>query len=313
MKILIISFCLFFSSLIFCQKDSLSEVYYNKIIVYSDLGYYSCPFDIKVDKLATLEYRNNIKPFIGVGLNYKWGSIRIGSLLNYHLKGLDNFGVTKILKIGTEFFYKRFLFDLSYYKLNGYTLIGGSLIDLRNNIIFSDLNFTSMSLNTWFYLDKNFSHYALKGIKQSVKKSNWTVYLKNTNAYLIISNIESIIPKVINDKLSGKSINFNKISAIEVGLLSGIAYALKIKSNYQLGGMIGYGGVLIDRSINGINLSKNLLGLSSRYDFHLFAGYNVKKYFFMNYLDLDYRKIEFSNYEINSRVISFRFVAGYRF
>lgn len=313
MKILIISFCLFFSSLILCQKDSLSEVYYNKIIVYSDLGYYSCPFDVKINKVANLEYRNNIKPFIGVGLNYKWGSIRIGSLLNYHLKGLDNFGVTKILKIGTEFFYKRFLFDLSFYRLSGYTLMGGSLIDVRNNMIFSDLNFTSMSLNTWFYLDKNFSHYALKGIKQSVKKSNWSVYLKNTNAYLIISNIESIIPKVINDKLSGKSINFNEISAIEVGFLSGIAYALKIKSNYQLGGMIGYGGVLIDRSINGINLSKNLLGLSSRYDFHLFSGYNVKKYFFMNYLDLDYRKIEFTNYEINPRLISFRFVAGYRF
>ena len=316
MKIGIIFFSLFFSSLILSQKDSLAEIYYNKIIVYSDFGYYSCPFDVKVDKVGTLQYRNNIKPFIGVGVNYKWGSIRIGSLINYHLKGLDNYGVTKIFKIGTELFYKRLLFDLSYYRLIGYTLLGSSFMDFQNNMIFSDLIFTSMSLNTWFYIDKDFSHYALKGIKQSVKKSNWSVYLKNTNAYSIISNFESIIPKVINDKLPGNSMIFNKVSALEMGLLTGVAYAFKIMSNYQVGGMIGYGGVLIDKSmypVNGNLLSKNMISLSPRYDFHIYAGYNVKKYFFMNYFDFDRRKIDFENYEITSKLISFRFVAGYRF
>lgn len=313
MKIGVIFFSLFFSSIILSQKDSLSEIYYNKIIVYSDFGYYSCPFDIKVDKVGTLQYRNNIKPFVGVGVNYKWGSLRVGSLINYHLKGLDNYGVTKIFKIGTELFYKQFLIDLSYYKLNGYTLLEQPLVDIQNNNIYSDLNFTSFSLNTWYYVDKYFSHYALKGIKQSVKKNNWSLYFKNTNAITTIVNKESIIPNVVLEKYPMSSLSFNNISAFEIGLLTGVAFALKIKKNYQIGGMIGYGGVLIDRSINGINLSKNLLGLSSRYDFHLFAGYNVKKYFFMNYLDLDFRKIEFRYHEINSKLISFRFVAGYRF
>ena len=313
MKIGVIFFSLFFSSIILSQKDSLSEIYYNKIIVYSDFGYYSCPFDIKVDKVGTLQYRNNIKPFVGVGVNYKWGSLRVGSLINYHLKGLDNYGVTKIFKIGTELFYKQFLVDLSYYKLNGYTLLEQPLVDIQNNNIYSDLNFTSFSLNTWYYVDKYFSHYALKGIKQSVKKNNWSLYFKNTNAITTVVNKESIIPNVVLEKYPMSSLSFNNISAFEIGLLTGVAFALKIKKNYQIGGMIGYGGVLIDRSINGINLSKNLLGLSSRYDFHLFAGYNVKKYFFMNYLDLDFRKIEFTYHEINSKLISFRFVAGYRF
>ncbi len=308
-------FCLLF---LFCnlnvlaQSDSVNEIYYDKIISYTDVGYYSCPFEIKINQLGTLNYRNNIKPFIGIGFNYKWGSLRIGSLINYNLKGLENFGSTKIFKIGTEFFYKRFLFDLSFYRLKGYTLVDNSNFTTNQFNIYDDITFQSSALNTWFFINKNFSHHALKGIKQAVKKNNWSLYFKNTNGYTSIQNNASIIPSDLNNSKS-ISYDFTKINAFEMGLLFGVATAIKFKHNFQLGSMFGYGGVLIDRSLNTGQHNKNWIGLSSRYDFHIYGGYNKKNFFLMNYLDLEQRNIQFTNFEVNSRLISYRLVVGYRF
>jgi hypothetical protein len=312
MKTLFFLFLLISITHVSAQSDSVNESYYDNFIFYSDLGYYSCPFNVKVNKLGTFNYRNNIKPFVGIGLVYKWGSIRIGSLINYNLKGLDNYSDTKIFKIGTEFFYKRFLFDLSYYRLVGYTLLGNSSL-LNNYKIYNDLTFQSFSVNSWFFLNKNFSHHALKGIKQSVKKNNLTLYLKNTNAFTLIQNPEIILPSKEILNLNKTAVEFNKIQAFEIGLLGGVAVATKIKQNYQFGGMFGYGGVIIDRSINNSVNYHNQIGLSSRYDFHLYFGYNKKKFFLMNYLDLEYRKMEFIDYEIDTRLVSYRLVGGYRF
>jgi hypothetical protein len=313
MKTYILLFLFFFNLCAFSQSDTVNEVYYNNIVVYSDLGYYSCPFDIKVDNIGTLKYRNNIKPFIGIGFVHKWGSLRIGTLINYSLKGLENYGYTKIFKIGTEVFYKRFLFELSYYSLKGYTLLDNSALGLNKFSILDNLNFQSYSFNNWFFTNKKFSHHALKGIRQSVKKNNWSFYLKNTNAITSIKNSAPMLPSVVTNLSHTGSINFNSIKSYEFGLLGGIACAFKLKKQFQLGGMFGYGSVLIDRYLSSNQINKNLIGLSPRYDFHIYVGYNKKKIFLMNFLDLEQRYIQFSNFEINSRLISYRFVAGYRF
>ena len=312
MKTLFFLFLLISFTDVFAQSDSVHESYYDKFIFYSDLGYYSSPFNVKVDKIGDFKYRNNIKPFVGIGMVYKWGSLRIGSLINYNLKGLDNYGNTKIFKIGTEIFYKRFLFDANYYRFTGYTLLSNSNL-LSNYKFYNDLTFQSVSINGWFFLNKNFSHHALKGIKQSIKKNNLTIYLKNTNALTLIQNPEIILPSKEIISINKFSSNFNKIQSIEIGILGGIAAGVKFKQSYQLGGMFGYGGVLIDRSLNSNINYKNQLGLSSRFDFHLYFGYSNKKFFLMNYLDLEQRKMEFIDYEIDTRLISYRLVGGYRF
>ena len=313
MKTLLFLFLLIFNCQVFAQSDTIAEIYYDKIILYSDVGYYSCPFDVNVDQIGTLNYRNNIKPFVGIGVNYKWGSLRIGSLINYNLKGLENYSYTKIFKIGTEFFYKRFLFDLSYYKLSGYTLINDLISNSNTYTKYPNLSFQTSSVNTWFFINKNFSHYALKGIKQAVRKNNWTIYLKSTNAITLLKDNSPILPSSIINKLNSSSVNFNDLKAFEIGILSGVAIAFRIKQNFQIGGMFGYGGVLIDRTLHNSQHNRNLIGLSPRYDFHIYAGYNKKKFFIMNYLDLEQRKIEFTDFEINSRLISYRLVGGYRF
>ena len=313
MKTLLFLFLLAYNSTVFAQSDSISEIYYNKMILYSDVGYNSCPFDIKINQLGKLNYRNNIKPFTGIGINYKWGSLRIGSLIDYNLKGLKNYSNTKIFKIGTEFFYKRFLFDLTYYKLNGYTLINNYENNSNSYTKHTNLSFQTSSFNTWFFLNKNFSHHALKGIKQAVKKNNWSIYLKNTNALTFLKDNTPILPISVINKLNASYANFNDLNAFEIGILSGVALAFRIKQDFQIGGMFGYGGVLIYRSLENSKHNRNLIGLSPRYDFHIYAGYNKKKFFIMSFIDLEQRKIEFTNLEINSRLVSFRLVGGYRF
>jgi hypothetical protein len=313
MKTYILLFLFCFSFYSFSQSDTVNEIYYNNVVVYSDLGYYSCPFDVKVENMGTLKYRNNIKPFIGLGIVYKWGGLRIGSLINYSLKGLDNYGYTKIFKIGTEFFYKRYLFELTYYSLKGYTLMDNSLLGLSKFTVLDDLNFQSYSFNNWFFTNKKFSHHALKGIKQAVKNNSWTFYLKNTNAITSIQNSTPIVPSIVSNLVHSSLMDFNSIKAIELGLLGGFAYAFKLKKHFQIGGMLGYGGVIIKRDLSSDYKTENYIGLSPRYDFHIYAGYNKKKMFLMNFLDLEQRNIQFSNFEINSNLISYRLVVGYRF
>jgi hypothetical protein len=313
MKSYIFLFLFAFSFHSFSQSDTVSEVYYNNFVVYSDLGYYSCPFDIKVEKIGTLKYRNNIKPFVGVGMVYKWGALRVGTLLNYSLKGLDDYGYSKIFRIGTEVFYKRFLFELSYYSIQGYTQLDNAMLGLNKFMVLDDLNFKSYTFNSWFFTNKKFSHHALKGIKQSVKRNNGTFYLKNTNAITSIDNSAPVLPESVRDLVHSNSINFNTIKAYEIGLLGGVACAFKLKRHFQIGGMLGYGGVLIDRYLSTGKNSKNLIGISPRYDFHIYGGYNKKKMFIMNFLDLEQRNIPFSDFEINSNLISYRLVFGYRF
>lgn len=313
MKTSLFLFLLAHNFLVFAQPDSVTEIYYDKIILYSDVGYNSFPFDININQIGTLNFRNNIKPFTGIGVNYKWGSLRIGSLIDYNLKGLENYNNTKIFKIGSEFFYKRFLFDLSYCNLSGYTLINNLASNLNSYTKYSNLSFQTSSINTWFFVNKKFSHYALKGIKQAVRKNNWSVYLKNTNAFTHLKDISPILPGNIIKKMNTSSSKFYDLKAFEIGLLSGVAVAFRIKQNFQIGGMFGYGGVLIDRTLLNSLHDRNLIGLSSRYDFHIYAGYNKKKFFIMNYIDLEQRKIEFTNFEINNKLISYRLVGGYRF
>ena len=298
---------------LYSQNDSINENYYNNLILYSDLGYYSCPFDIKLNQFDKLKFRNNIKPFIGIGGCYKWGSIRIGTLINYNIKGLDNYGSTKVFKIGTEITYKNYLIDLSYYKLNGYTLLTNEKLNISKNMIYDDLSLLSTYLNATFFLNKRFSNYALKGIKQSIKKNIHSFYFKTTTALINISNSNYILPEFIIKNSNMNSYNLNRIYSFEIGLIPGIAFAFKQLINYQIGGMFGYGGVINDRYVD-LNYSrKNFIGLSPRFDFHLYMGYNVKKYFLMNYLDIEKRNIDFTNFNIIGNLISYRLVAGYRF
>jgi len=314
MKFSVFIFLLIFSiKNLYSQNDSINENYYNNLILYSDLGYYSCPFDIKLNQSDKLKFRNNIKPFIGIGGCYKWGSLRIGTLINYNIKGLDNYGSTKVFKIGTEITYKNYLIDLSYYKLNGYTLLTNEKLNISKNIIYDNLNLLSTSLNAYFFLNKKFSNYALKGIKQSIKKNLYTLYLKTTTAIIDISNSYQILPESIINNSNISLYKFSRINSFEIGLIPGIAFAFKPITNYQIGGILGYGGVIIERFAEYNNTRRNFVGISPRFDFHLYFGYNVKNYFLMNYLDIEKRNIEFTNLDITGNLVSYRLVAGYRF
>jgi hypothetical protein len=301
------SFCL----LCFSQTDSLTDVYLDKIIIYGDLGYNSYPFDIKINNVESFKFRNNIKPFIGVGMNYKWISVRLGTLINYHLKGLENYGKTKIFKLSSDIIYKRYLVELNYYNFSGYTLLKNDKHVLSNNKM-EDLSLHKASVNTCFFINKLFNYNSLKGVKRSVKKNNYSFYLKNTNSFLDIDYTSQILP--LTDEVEIKfTDNFDRLKFYEFGLLSGLAIASRVLENFQVGTMIGLGGVYNNHSVFNLNQIKKRTDFYARYEFHFFIGYNVKKFFIMNYLDFEPRQISLPNVQINSNLISYRFVTGYRF
>lgn len=312
MKYFLFAILISFKLLIFSQNDSITDVYLDKVILYGDLGYNSCPFDVKIKNLESFNFRNNIKPFIGLGLNYKLISIRLGTLLNYHLKGIEDFSKTKILKLSSEISYKQFYTELNYYRLSGYTLLKNNY-EISNNTKFDNLFFNKASLNFCVFTNKKFTYNLLKGIKRSIKKKSLSLYVKSINAILDISNKESIIPRSYDLNFNLDYLHFTRLSAYEIGGLGGLALALKSKNNFQIGSMLGYGAVFIDRTIYSSEKKMNFRGLSPRYDLHFYIGYNVKKFFVMNFFDFEQRNIDFSEIEINSRLISYRLVAGYRF
>ena len=300
--------------ILFGQSDTSSNSYYDNYILYFDCGNNSSPFDIKVQNSKgsyDLKFRNNIKPFIGFGGNYKWISLRIGFLLNQYFKGVDDYVKTKIFKLGTDFTYKRFYFDFDLFQFKGFTLLKDNQIGINYNLKYANLHTNSFYLNEYFFFNKNFSYNSLRGKKQSVKSFQSSFYLKQQNAFTRVKDDNPILPSFFFDDLYSKT-TFSSASSIEIGLIPGYGVADRYK-NFQLGGMLGYGCVIIDKSIFFNSRSRNFLGLSSRFDFHLYAGYNKSKYFIMNYLYLENRVLDFNTIKFTQQILSYRFIVGYRF
>lgn len=316
MKFKILLFFLLSLKYFYSQSDSLVNLFSDKLVLYSDVGINACPFNIdqinSVGESLNFKYRSNLKPFIGVGGHYKIFSLRIGALLNYNMLNENKYGNTNVFKLGTEVYYKKFYFDLDYYKNKGYAITNLNETQNIQSNLYPDLIFKSISLNAWYFFNSSFNLNALKGRNASVKKRFWSFYLKETNALTNIYNSSSIILFKYQDVVNSNS-SFYKINAFEIGIIPGIAFAANVKNKFQFGGLFGYGGVLIDKSIHFTGNHRNYVGFSKRFDFHFLFGYNSSKYFVMNYIDLENRQISFTHIDLLQKIVGYRLLFGVRF
>jgi hypothetical protein len=82
-KVLTSSFFLLIFNFGLCQTDSSSKItdFKKNLIVYSDLGFTSAPFTISYpfsNEINQITYKNNFKSILGLGVSYKWFSLRVG-------------------------------------------------------------------------------------------------------------------------------------------------------------------------------------------------------------------------------------------
>ena len=321
-RLLLSGLLLFFSCIIFSQKDSVSITNYkNNFVLYNDIGFNTAPFNIETyhNKLPVkAKYRNNIHDFYGVGCNYRWFSLRLNIQLPGSIKPTKNYGFSKYFHLGFDFTYKKVFFDVDFYRYRGFALIEAYQYNsmLFNNEtpndILSNLVTKSFSVNMWYFHKKNFSMSALRGKTAVFNKSSYTWYVKSTiNSFGLNNNNSPILPNYLFDPFDSKT-SSNAIRAFDIGLIPGIAFAY-VKNNWNYSVLAGYGGVIQEKSYHTKQNDRYFIGLAPRFDIRVMGGYNTPSWFLMLHTDFDNKSIEFTSLKYGQTYLNIRLVGGYRF
>lgn len=305
----------------FGQKDTILpyELYDDKLVLYTDLGFNSAPSSIIYPFNSTVEklkLRNNYNALLGLGFSYKWLSFRFSFAVPGASRAKSRYGTSNYYNLGFDFSLKRFFFDIDLQGNNGYAFKNAykwndSLNKLKPNIIREDLNTFSFSLNTWHFFNDRFKMQPFRGSTGAYTKDIQSFYLKYTfNVYSINSNVKPIIPIQLIDSSNSKT-SSSTFGAVDLGILPGFAYVKRL-NNFQIGAMGGIGVVVQSKFYNyGENL-RNFIGLAPRYDLKLIAGYNKPKYFVMLITDFDNKSFRFNELIFRQTYYSMRLVGGIR-
>jgi hypothetical protein len=317
----LLSVIVFTSFRAFGQKDTILpyELYDDKLVLYTDLGFNSAPSSIIYPFNSTvgkLKLRNNYNALLGLGFSYKWLSFRFSFAIPGASRAKSRYGTSNYYNLGFDFSLKRFFFDIDLQGNNGYAFKNAykwndSLNKLKPNIIREDLNTFSFSLNTWHFFNDRFKMQPFRGSTGAYTKDIQSIYLKYTfNVYSIYSDEKSIIPVQLIDSTNTKTIS-STVGAVDLGILPGFAY-IKRLNDFQIGAMGGFGVVVQSKFYRyGENL-RNYIGLAPRYDLKLIAGYNKPKYFVMLITDFDNKSFRFNELIFRQTYYSMRLVGGIR-
>lgn len=317
----LLSVIVFTSFRAFGQNDTILpyELYDDKLVLYTDLGFNSAPSSIIYPFNSTVEklkLRNNYNALLGLGFSYKWLSFRFSFAVPGASRAKSRYGTSNYYNFGFDFSLKRFFFDVDLQGNNGYAFKNAykwndSLNKLKPNIIREDLSTFSFSLNTWHFFNDRFKMQPFRGSTGAYTKDIQSIYLKYTfNVYSIYSDEKSIIPVQLIDTNNTKTIS-SGVGAIDLGILPGFAYVKRL-NDFQIGAMGGFGVVVQSKFYRyGENL-RNFIGLAPRYDLKLIAGYNKPKYYVMLVTDFDNKSIRFNNLIFRQTYYSLRLVGGIR-
>lgn len=310
-----------FSSLLLSQKDSSAYTLFNKQwIIYSDLGYTSAPFSISYPystSISKIQYKNNYRTVLGLGVSYKWFALRLGIPLPGYTRPVNKYGETSPFNIGFDFSFKKFYcdFDIRYFK--GYAIKDAfqwddSLNATQPNDIQPSMQASSFSSNVWYFHHKDFKMSALKGKTGHYNSKVHTWYVKNTfNIFGVSNDKNTLIPESLVTTSKDKT-EAGYLSALDIGVVPGYAYVDKIK-NWQFAVMGGLGGVIQAKFYGGNVPARGFIGLAPRYDIRLLGGYTVPNYFVFLVTDFDNKSIRFGDLIYRQHFYAIKLVAGKRF
>lgn len=310
------------SSCFWAQEDD-TTVYYTrfkeKIVLFSDIGYASAPFRIVYpfeEDVKRLKYRNNFNPVLGLGVSYKWFSLRLAFALKGTTRSVSRFGRSVLFDLGTSFQIKKWFFVLDARSYKGYAIRNAyqwndTLSKLNPNDIRSNTQMASISINTWYFFNKHFNMPSVFGRTGHYERDLGTFYLKPIFSIHGVGNEnKSIIPSELINPIDDKS-SSSTFASTDIGLVPGYAYVHR-NGNWQICGFLGLGGVIQGKFYNTLSGTRGYLGLAPRYDVKMYGGYSVPRYFAFLSLDFDNKSIRFTNLKYRQSYFTWKITAGIR-
>lgn len=307
------------------QHDSIPDslifsIFRHKLVLFADYGFNTAPINISFKDTTgsrdRFQYRNNLRTAIGFGFSYKWAALRLAFNLPGNVFPVAKYGKTTFFDLGFEFKTKKRFYDFDLHNYSGYVLKDAhewndSLAqDVNPNLILSNMNSLSASLNCWRFFNKKIVMAALKGKTGMYHRKQNSFYLKTTFNLFGVSNNVSIIPDLMQNHKVTKT-GASTISAFDFGFLPGYVHVDRYK-NWQYSAMVGLGGVIQYKSYYSNGTSRSFLGLAPRVDVRLIAGYNVPKWFVNLVMEFDNKSIRFQDMRYAQTYSTIRLVAGMR-
>lgn len=301
------------------QSDSSSKIadFRKNVVVYSDLGFTSAPFTISypfTNEINQLTYKNNFKTFLGIGVAYKWFSLRIGFPILSSFRPIEKYGNTRQFNFGFDYSLFKTFCDVDFSYLEGYSIQKANRWDTsqKPNDIQSNLVSFNLAINGWYFHDKDFKMNALLGKRAHFTQEVKTWYLKGTvNSFGLNNNNNSLIPPQLNDPTNSKT-SLTAAQSFDFGIIPGYAYVNRIK-NWQFSGWFGFGPVIQSKFYSYSGNSRGFLGVAPRYDFRIMGGYSKPEYFIFLVTDFDNKSIRFNDLVIRQYFYSIKLIGGYRF
>lgn len=302
------------------KSDSLPyTLYKERVVLFSDLGFNSAPFTIKDDfseGVKSLKFKHNLRLGMGLGVIYKWFSLRIGFGLPGTLRPQSRFGKSQFTDLGINFNFKKTYWDLDARSYSGYAIIDANdwndtLNNLKPNLIRPDTRATSFSINSWYFRNEHFKMPAVIGKIGHYTEPVGTWYFKGTMNFFGIGNgNKPITPNELIDSTQSKSYA-HTLAALDIGVVPGYACVGRI-DNWQFSVFGGLGGVIQSKVYTFGQTTRGVLGLAPRLDLRFIAGYSKPDYFFWIVTDFDVKSIRFREMRYNQTFYMLKVVGGIR-
>lgn len=302
------------------ESDTLPyTIFNNSLVLYSDVGFNGAPFSLRSDfpgEFSKIKYKHNLKPTMGLGLIYRWFSLRVGFGLPGHLRPLSRYGKSKYTDFGVSFSIKNIYTDIDMRSYGGFVIKNAyrwndTLNQIHPNDFRPETNAFSASLNVWYFKSKDFRMPAVLGKVGYYEEKIETWYIKSTlNLFGVNNETTPLLPDELIDPTRTIS-SATSFSAIDLGLVPGYAYVNR-SDNWQISIFGGLGGVMQAKFFKFDTTTRGFLGLAPRLDFRFITGYTESNYFFWFVTDFDIKSIKFHDIRYNQTYYSVKLVAGVR-
>ena len=301
------------------ESDTMNyELFKKRVVLFSDLGFNSAPFSIRDDYalgVKKLNYRNNIKPVLGIGIAYKWFALRVGFTVPLNILDQTKFGNAKYFDLGLKANIKQTFCNLVLRSYSGYAVenaykFNDSITPTIQNALMPSTRSVSVSVNVWYFRDKSFKMEAFQGRSAHFTGEAKTWYFKGTLNYFGVSNdTRAIIPTELTDSTDIK--NAQGIGAVDLGIIPGYAYGNRI-NNWQFGMFLGLGGVIQSKYYTKDAVTRSFLGLAPRLDLKFSGGYSRPNFFILLVSDFDIKSLKIQTMKYNQTHYNIRIMSGFR-
>lgn len=302
------------------EQDTLPfNNYREKIVLYSDLGFNSAPFTVKGDfanGVDKVKFRHNQKVVLGLGVAYKWFALRLGFSLPGHLRAESRYGRSNYLDLGLAFNIKQTYWDIDLRNYSGYVVKDAyqwndTLNALSPNAKIRNARSISASINSWYFLSKNFKMNSVLGKTGDFNQSHGTWYIKGTlNIFGSGNDNMPLLPQELVDTV--KNVNTaNTFTALDFGAVPGYAYVHRW-NNWQAAAFGGLGGVVQAKFFSAGTLTRGFLGLAPRMDLRFVVGYSKPRYFIWLHSNFDIKSIRLKELSYRQVYNTIKLVGGIR-